>query len=275
MRITAGRRAACLAVLVVASGCSAPPPSTTSPASEDSPSVTGTASARAGATETVPYDDLGHEMDIYHPEPDSSPVAMVLLVHGVGSGSHPKDHPGLVAWGTRLSDAGIVAAVPDYDASVGGSEAGREQLARAVAVLRERATAPGAEQPALVTMGFSAGGADWVTASFDPANQPVSALVGYYADIEPGPREGAARERSLSSRMSEVAKPLLLAYGERDDAPGILQSLRTFRRSATSPAGRTTILTHPRAGHAFDLTDDARTREIIRRTVRFISQVRR
>lgn len=248
-------------VLLVASGCGgtgARPSGGQSPAAPPGPGM-----------ETVTYDDAGHEMDLYLPA-GGEPAAMVLLVPGVSPDPSPKDHAGFAAWGARLAAAGVVAAVPNHDAVVGGSPAGVAQLRRAVRALRARVAELAPEPVPLVTMGFSAGGPDWVEASFDPANQPVDALVGFYAEIEPPGGDGT--RGSLAHHLASSARPVLLAYGLADAAPGILSSLRAFRRAARTSDVDAAILTHPTAGHAFDvLLDDGRTRSIIRRTVDFVA----
>ncbi|GAA5109681.1 hypothetical protein GCM10023339_10040 [Alloalcanivorax gelatiniphagus] len=275
MRLSPGAQIVLLLVWMCASCATASDPAgAPRPAGEKNRTTVGgpPRAERATSQETVTYDEAGHEMDIYVPASATPGAPPVLIVHGVSHDSSPKDFSGFAEWGARLSAAGHVVAVPNFDAVPGGSRAGVAQLREAVRFLRRHVGGRDAGSLGLVMMGFSAGGPDWVEASFDPANQPVNALVGYYAEIEPPRPSDGSESRSLAGQLASNDKPALLAYGLEDTAPRILSSLRTFRRRA-SPAGHpTTILTHTGARHGFDfLEHDSRTRAIISRTMDFIS----
>ena len=66
--------------------------------------------------------------------------------------------------------------------------------------------------------------------------------------------------------------PLLVARAGRDDVPFLNESIDRFTAAALEANAPLTLLTHPTGRHGFDtLDDDARSRDIIRATLTFLT----
>ena len=217
-------------------------------------------------------------MDLYRPATGSGPWRVVVLLHGVTRDPSPKDYGGLVGWGQALAASGVAAAVINYrpDDTLQDRE-GIEDVQAAVRLLREKSTELELDGSRLALLGFSAGGPSLVTAAFDPANQPVSAVAGLYPVLDTTKIGGETDV--VATLLNEVEKrrtPVLLAYGADDTVPGVNSALPVLRRSPATEQGRIRLVTHPAGGHAFDVNNqDARSRAIIQQVLTFLtSQLR-
>ena len=116
----------------------------------------------------------------------------------------------------------------------------------------------------IVLWAFSGGG-PLLTLGFDKPY--VRALIDYYAILD-GPMPYAP-----IARAAEVRVPMLIERGGRD-MPEVNEPLKRFLDAALTNGVNLELLNHPAGEHAFDIvTDDARTRQIIARTLAFLHDV--
>lgn len=176
--------------------------------------------------------------------------------------------PPTVAWSRLLAVSGLNVVVADYQGTEHVDPGGSRALRAAIATAQAHFDRPA--HGAISIVGFSAGGPYAVELLRGPT--PIARAAFMYSRVEPTPPSAPrnADRYSLSSvlRRSEETK-VLLAYGKRDEAPGIAAANRLFLRSPESD--RVTIRHHP-GGHAFELVpDDAESRSIVRAVVEFLA----
>jgi len=97
----------------------------------------------------------------------------------------------------------------------------------------------------------------------------VRALIDYYAILD-GPAPFAP-----IARAAEIRVPMLIARAGRD-MPQVNEPLKQFLDAALTHDVNLELLNHPAGEHGLDVvTDDARTRQIIGRTLAFLRELRR
>jgi acetyl esterase/lipase len=206
----------------------------------------------------------------------------VLFIHG-----GPVPAPGIKEWGVFVSHGQLAAA----SGMVGitfhhrffspelAPEADKD-VADLVAYVRKNAGDLGVDRERIALWAFSGGGpflARWIA---EPPEY-VRALVAYYAvlDIrEPLGGHPDKLSRDTRARLSPVAQlaastrpvPMLIARAGQDD-PRLNATLDAFVAEALKQNLPFEVLNHPDGRHGFDiLDDDARSREILARTLAFL-----
>jgi acetyl esterase/lipase len=215
---------------------------------------------------TVEGADL--KMDVYVPAGLSAAERrpVVFFIHGgpVPAGLGAKNLGVFRSYGALAAASGFVGvtfnhrlhAPDDYGRSA-------EDVAAAVAFVRGAAARFSADAERCALWGFSGGGPLLAPAFREPAPH-VKAVVSYYAFIgEPA--------RAVEGG-SPPFPPVLVARAGKDDAR-INASVEAFARAAWSQGVALDVLNHPTGQHGFDiLDDDDRSREIIRRTIDFLTE---
>jgi len=190
--------------------------------------------------------------DIYLPAAADAPI--VFLIHGgpVPPGAQMKNIALFRDYGRLLAGEGFVAVTFNHRYHVTNDFA--QSIADVNAVIEH--VRGGSDN--VVLWAFSGGGPLLATGFDKPY---VRALVGYYAMLDGAPIERAA----------EIRVPMLIARAGRD-MPEVNEPLRRFLDAALDHVDLE-LLNHPHGEHAFDLlNDDARTRQIIGRTIAFLHE---
>jgi acetyl esterase/lipase len=222
-------------------------------------------------------------MDVYSPAGPPRARPAVLLVHG---GPIPrtgaKDMGVFVSYGELLAASGFVAVTFDhrYLAPDRLSDA-REDVAEVVAQVRSGAGALGLDPDRLAFWAFSGGG-PLLAAPLRERPGWLRAVVAYYAVLDlrqppPGAHDalGPERRRDFSAvlGLGEDARgvpPLLVARAGLD-SPWLNDGIDRFVQAALAGGATLDVLSHPDGRHGFDiLDDDARSRQIVRRTLAFL-----
>jgi acetyl esterase/lipase len=230
---------------------------------------------------TVAGQDL--HMDVYSPAGSPQTRPAVVLVHG---GPVPrtgaKNMGVFVSYGELLAASGFVAVAFDHRFLAQERLAdSREDVTAAVEHLRSQAATLAVDADRLALWVFSGGGP--LLAAPLRARPPwLRALVAYYAVLDlrecpPGVDDtlGPERRREFSAVESlgedaRTAPPLLVARAGLDH-PWINDGVGRFVQEALAKGATLDLLTHPDGRHAFDvLDDDARSRQIIQRTIAFL-----
>jgi acetyl esterase/lipase len=222
-------------------------------------------------------------MDVYSPHGARHPRPAVILVHG---GPIPrlgaKGMGVFVSYGELLAASGFVAVAfdhrflaPDRLADAGGD------VADLIAHVRANAGSLGVDPERLALWAFSGGG-PFLAAPLRERPSFLRAVVAYYAALdlqEPAPGAGSGIGDDVRRRFSAVlglgddartAPPLLVARAGLDH-PRLNGGIDHFVQAAVAAGAMLDLLNHPEGRHGFDiLDDDARSRQIIRRTLDFL-----
>jgi acetyl esterase/lipase len=224
-------------------------------------------------------------MDVYSPPGPIQPRPEVVLVHG---GPIPK--PGaknmaiFVPYGELLAASGFAAVAFDHRflAPARLSDA-NEDVANLLAQVRENAASLGVDPERVAVWAFSGGG-PFLAALLRERPDWLRAVVAYYAilDLEeppPGADSGlTADERERYSAIrglgedAKTAPPILVARAGLDH-PWLNGGIDRFVQAAVAKGATLDLLNHPEGRHGFDiLDDDARSKQIIRRTLDFLRE---
>ena len=223
-------------------------------------------------------------MDVYRP--GGAPAGrhpLVLLVHG---GPIPKlgaKNMGVfTSYGRLLAASGLVAVAFDHrflapdrlpDAA--------DDVAAALAHVREQADDLGIDRDRLAVWVFSGGG-PLLSLALKGAPAHVRAIVAFYAALDirekapgasPSIPDDMRREFSPAHHVRAEGgrtAPILVARAGLDH-PFMNASIDRFVQEALAVNAEIDVMNHPKGRHGFDiLDDDARSREIIARTVEFL-----
>lgn len=195
--------------------------------------------------------------DIYLPAATSAPI--VFLIHGgpIPAGSQMKNIALFREYGQLLAGEGFVAVTFGHRYHVANDFA--NSIADVSAVIDSVRDA-GVGDAERVALWVFSGGGPLLAQGFDKPY--VRALVDYYALLAGAPTE----------RVAEIRVPLLIARAGRD-MPLINEALARFLDAALANGVDVELLNHAKGEHGFDLlTDDARTRQVIGRTIAFLRE---
>jgi len=215
----------------------------------------------------------------------------VLLVHGgpIPAEMMPRLHL-IKRWGIFLSYGELLAASGFVAVSFGHRFASLEKIATAQADIEAavdfvRTQAPGFHlDPDRLALWAFSGGGTFLAPALRERPAYLRALVAYYALLDlaslrgkfeqfPVPEEAAAAFSPAAAFPESgpyEGPPILVARGGRD-SPFINDTLDLFVQRALAANAPLDLLNHPAGQHGFDvLDDDARSREIIARTIGFL-----
>jgi hypothetical protein len=196
--------------------------------------------------------------DIYLPA--AAPAPIVFLIHGgpIPPGAQMKNIALFRDYGHLLAGEGFVAVAFDHRYHVANDFA--NSIADVSAVI-EHVRAAGVGDADNVALWAFSGGGPLLALGFDKPY--VRALVDYYAMLDGAPL----------ARVAEIRVPMLIARAGRD-MPQVNEPLSRFLDAALAHGVELELLNHAVGEHGFDLvTDDARTRQIVARTLGFLRDV--
>jgi acetyl esterase/lipase len=231
-------------------------------------------------------DNPNIRMDIYQPPGSRAgerrPV--VLFIHGgTDTRSQPKNWGLYQSWGRLVAAHGLVAVTFTHSLSFPQTRVreGAADVAAAIAFVRANAARFGIDPDRLCLIAFSAGGPT-LAPYLRGAPEEIRCLAGYYPFMDIRQSEHHQRSESpetlpLYSNVVRVAGegrtvPLLLVRAGADEIPTLLDSVDRFVAAALAADYPLTLLNIPGAPHGFEnQRDDPRTQEIIRSTLRFLT----
>lgn len=225
-------------------------------------------------------------MDVYVPPHASSDdkLGAVIFIHGGPVAAdmlvQPKDWGVYLSYGELAAAAGLMGITFNHRYwSRTNLDEPAADVVDALSYVRDNADSLGVVPDRLCLWAFSGGGP---LVSFALRDRPdyVRCLVAYYAlldlrhlDEHAGLHEEALQRFSAAAhlgRENPTDLPIFVARGGQD-RPGINESIDRFVLQALAANATLEVANHPEGQHAFDiLNDDARTHEIIGRTVEFI-----
>lgn len=221
------------------------------------------------------------KMDTYAPAglgtAERRPV--VVFIHGgpVPRRWSPKDWAVFRSYGELAATRGFIGITFNHRLhSFADYPVAAADLSSLLERLHTDAAALHADPGRIALWAFSGGGPLLATA-FDVTKRPVSAVVSYYAVLDPLEAEGGDLGDSFSPvRLLDRGRgpfpPVFVARAGRD-APAINASVDRFISSAFTKGVALEVFNVPAGRHGFDvLDDDERSREAIRRTLTFLDE---
>ena len=222
-------------------------------------------------------------MDVYAPPGPLRPRPAVILIHGGPIPRIGARNMGVfVSYGELLAASGFVAVTFDHRFLAPGrlTDAGAD-VTDLVAHVRNNAGSLGIDPERLALWAVSGGG-PFLAAPLRERPTWLRAVVAYYAvlDLEQPPpgtddginpklRQSFSAIRSLGED-ARTAPPILVARAGLDNA-WLNGGIDRFVQAAVSKGATLDLLNHPDGRHGFDiLDDDARSKEILRRTLDFL-----
>lgn len=225
------------------------------------------------------------QMDVYSPAGPARERPAVLLVHG---GPIPKlgaKNMGVFrSYGELLAASGFVAAAFDHrflaPARIVDADADVAELIRHV---RANAASLGVD-PGRIALWVFSGGGPFLAEPLRERPSWLKAVLAYYAALDirqpPAGADGGLSPE-IRERFSAIgglgddahgAPPVLVARAGLDH-PWLNAGIDRFVQAAVARGATLDLMNHPDGRHGFDiLDDDARSREIIRRTLDFLRE---
>lgn len=226
------------------------------------------------------------KMDVYTPPGlgGSARLPAVLFIHGgAPPETSPKNMGVFVSWGRLAAASGMVGVTFTHRLGFPRTmlTEGAADVSDAVAYVRANADALGVDGDRLCLAAFSAGGPMLSPAMRDRPPY-VRCLVAFYAFMDVRQSE-LHRQHETPETVKDLSPithlgadagriaPLFIARAGLDEIPAMNESIDRFVGEALAKNATIDLANHPRGVHAFDiLTDDERSREIIRRALEFM-----
>lgn len=202
-------------------------------------------------------------MDVYAPPGRSGARPAIVLIHGGPIPRLGAKNMGLfVSYGELLAASGFVAVTFDHRflAPTHLTDAATD-VADLVATVRTNAGSLGVDSDRLALWAFSGGG-PFLAAPLSERPGWLRAVVAYYAILD------SALDALGDDARS--AAPMFVARAALDNA-WLNGTIDRFVQKALDRGAALDVLNHPDGRHSFDiLDDDARSRQIIGRTLGFL-----
>jgi acetyl esterase/lipase len=237
------------------------------------------------------YTDMEHPhllMDVYVP-PDLGPQErrpVVVFIHGGAGPEHgPKDWGFFQSWGRLIAAAGMVAVAFTHRFSPPPQSRlveAASDVRTAIDYLRSNAKSFQADGDRIGVCAWSSGGA-LLSALLIERPAFVRCLVAFYAmlDLQQYAPAGDAAALQFFKGFSPIASlpedastlaAMLIVRAGRDQIPLLNEALDRFTAKALAANAPITVINHPLGVHGFEnQQDDARSREIIRGVIEFMT----
>ena len=243
--------------------------------------------ARVRVRKDLKYTDASDPnllMDVYTPPGPRRLRPAVIFIHGGTSSQYtPKDWGVFTSWGRLVAASGMVGVTFTHRLGYPKpllAEAAHD-VTDAINYVRANAEALGVDKDRICLVAYSAGGPMLSMAMRDRPSY-VRCLVAFYAflDIQQSEPHRANESREMLREYSPITylerdadklTPIFVARAGLDQVPSMNDSIDRFVREAIAKNAPVDFANQPRGVHGFDnQTDDARSREIVRRVVEFM-----
>jgi acetyl esterase/lipase len=225
-------------------------------------------------------------MDVYIPlglEKDERRPAVVFIHGGVPAGSPAKNMGVFRSWGRLAAASGMVGVTFTHRLGYPKTQLaeGASDVNAALDYIRANTGSLNLDKDRICLAAYSGGGPMLSMAMRDKPEY-VRCLVAFYAylDIQQSELHRTHETQEMLSRFSPITylandagkiAPMFVARAGLDEVPAMNDSIDRFIREAISNNAAITVANHPQGLHAFDiLTDDDRSREIIRSALAFM-----
>lgn len=226
------------------------------------------------------------KMDVYTP-PDTAKnekrPAVVFIHGGAGAEFNPKNWGIYVSWGKLIAASGLVAVTFTHRLGFPKTllNEGASDVADAVNYVRANADSLNVDKDRICLAAYSAGG-PMLSAAMREKPVYIRCLVGFYSfmDIRQSKPHRDNETVETIDKFSPITyldenagelPPMFIARAGLDQIPAMNDSIDRFIREALAKNAAIEVMNHPAGIHGFDnQTDDARSREIIRRAIDFM-----
>jgi acetyl esterase/lipase len=224
-------------------------------------------------------------LDVYRPAgTPASERLPAVLIGGPPAFNAGRESGQKIGWAQLIAASGMAAVA--FDISSDNFQetpyAPSRDVAAAIQYVRANADDLGIDADRLCTLGFSIGTAPWhLWATLRHPRPYMRCNVVYYGPLDFKSAEFDIR-RALVDEFSALTylrkygdrlPPMLIAQAGQDQFVGINESIVRFMREARRTDADVERLVHENGAHGFDIeNDDARSREIIRRTLEFFAE---
>lgn len=200
----------------------------------------------------------GLKMDVYRPRNATRSLPAVLFVHGTTGADSPKDWGQYVGWGQLAAASGLAGVTFNHEEDVA-------DIAAAIRYVRANGPRLGIDGKRLCVAGYSAGVHPALLTALDGSVGRLRCAVAYYGFLD-----AELSQVSPAAHLRAGSLPILVAKAGHDNV-GLNASIDRFMAKARKVHAPVELLLHATAPHAFDVTQpDARSREIMRRTLAFL-----
>jgi acetyl esterase/lipase len=228
-------------------------------------------------------DGVEMKMDVYSPPGGrpGKPLPAVVFIHGgpipQNLRTEPKDWSIYISYGQLAAASGFVGVTFNHRFyGMNRLRDAQSDVNDLVAYLRANAAKLGIDPDRITLWAFSGGG-PMLSSAMRDAPPYIRCLIAYYAVLDAttpaADGEDGAKEFSPLHQLKQKGQaipPLFVARAGLDN-PGLNAALDRFAHEAITRNVTIEFSNHAAGRHTFDaLNDDARTREIIRRTIEFI-----
>ncbi len=229
------------------------------------------------------------KMDVYLPPnlPKGEKRGAVFFIHGgTPLENRPKDWGVFGSWGKLIGASGMVGVVFTHRMGFPKPEMvlAESDLTDAINYVRSNADALNVDKDRIALVAFSAGG-PLLSVPMRETPPFIRGLVAFYSflDIQQsemhrrgvGDAEILKKYSPLFYLAPNAARlpPILIARAGLDQIPGLNTAADRFITEALSKNAPIEVMNHPAGIHGFDnQTNDARSKEIIRRTLDFLRE---
>ena len=233
------------------------------------------------------------KMDVYQARnvPDTVRRPAVLFIHGGSLPSNlrtkPKEWGAYVSLGQLAAASGFVGITFNhrfYGWDMNSLSDARSDVAAAIDYIRDNAGRFGVDRDRIYLWSLSAGSL-FLSPSLSDRPYYIMCLVFYYPimDLEPLRKDRPVITDEVNMEFSPLARfkktrltlpPIYIARAGREE-PALNTAVDTFIQSVVARKGNLDFSNHAEGRHGFDALDDnARTREIIKRTIEFMKAPR-
>lgn len=247
---------------------------------------------RIRAQKDITYKRTANEelkMDVYRPRsvPRRARRPAILFIHGGALPANlltkPKEWGAYVSFGQLVAASGFVGITFNhrfYGWDMYSLSDARSDVEGAIAYVRNNAERLGVDKDHICLWSLSAGSL-FLASALSERPHYIGCLVFYYPimDLEPMRKDRPAITDDVNREFSPLARfkklrltlpPMLIARAGREE-PALNAAVDSFVREAVNRSANLDFSNHASGQHGFDVLDDnARTREIIRRTLEFI-----
>jgi acetyl esterase/lipase len=233
--------------------------------------------------------DAELKMDVYNPQnlPGRARRPAIIFIHGGALPPNlltkPKEWGAYVSFGQLAAATGFVGITFNhrfYGWDMKALSDARSDVADAITYIRSNAERFGIDKERICLWTLSAGSL-FLGSAISDAPSFIRCMVTYYGvmDLEPMRKDRPAITDDVTREFSPIASlegaskafaPIFVARAGRDD-PGLNIAVDNFIQKALSKKATLDFSNHAEGQHGFDVLDDnARTREIIKRTLEFV-----
>jgi len=234
-------------------------------------------------------DGLDLQLDVYHPPAASPgfPPPVVLLIPGPAPQDlmqHIKDSAVFVSWAQLIACSGMAAIACWHRAPIVEHPEAAADVDALISYVHTHREALNIDGERIGVFAFSGAPPYALRSALRDSPRFIHAVAAYYGVMDLQQSRSAFPAEISDEYLQEFSAvhylglnptrlPPILVVKAGQDKPWLNRSIDNFVASALEHNVTLELMTHPKGRHGFDTADDdERSRQIIRRTLRFFSE---